>query len=330
MEHREHNEAASPPSTAQAPPAAENAPEAAASANAGMTITHWLAGQTLDQQVAHSRSDVVVATVEQVDQENATNARPPRVTLRIREVLRGDPEADRRRGLWAPFPHDVDYGVIETNPIYQAWARQPLAGPTPGTELILLGEMQQEEERSIFWISPVGRFPFSKENRDLALEGVATGERLRRERAEQAQAEKQAYQQKMQAWRAKYSAADLAKFTQAADFVGVGEVTSGPGIHGNLDVHDYEFHVTEILKGDKRKDFQGDTYYLRVWVPKDISELLYPRDRRFLLFLSEKDLDLRGAVPTYTFIEPGDGLVEADPAALQAVQAALPPQATNP
>ncbi len=299
-------------------------------ANAGIALIHWLAGLPIDGQIANSRYDVVAAVVEKVADEHCTNANPPVVTLDVREVLRGDTKANHRRGIWAPFPHDVDYGTLEDNPIYQNWAKKPLAGPEPGARMILLGQFLEEDGHKSFWISPIGRFELSKENRELAMAGIKRGEQLRREREEKLALEKQLYEKKMKAWRAESTSAEIEQFTIAADFIGIGTVSSGPGIHGNMDVHDYDFRVSKILKGKQQREYADGSYSVRIWVPEDISELLYARDRAYVLFLSEKELHHGVSVCTYKTIETGDGMVEADEEALEAVTAALkrhsPPQ----
>ena len=71
--------------------------------------------------------DIVVATVREVSPEPWTHGNPPRVALEVHDVLRGDAKADRSRALWAPPPHDIDYGPVEDNPRYKTWAARPMA-----------------------------------------------------------------------------------------------------------------------------------------------------------------------------------------------------------
>jgi hypothetical protein len=294
-------------------------------ASAGISFTAWLAGRPIDDQTENSRYDVVTAVVEGVADDNCTNANPPIVTLDIREVLRGDTQEDRRRAVWAPFPHDVDYGTLEDNPIYQNWAKKPLVGPEPGARMILLGEMHEEDGHKYFWISPVGRFELSEENRELAMAGIKRGEQWRQEQEETLALEKQLYQQQMKDWRAQFTSEEIEQFTVAADFVGIGTIVSGPALGDDTD--SYSFQVSTILKGKRLKQYKSGSYFARFSVPKNISRLLYtsrlldPRERRFFLFLSEEER--KRGVRVYKAIDMADGIVEADEEALEAVTAAL-------
>jgi hypothetical protein len=307
--------AVSPAAAAEAEPAISEAP------NQGMTLTHWLAGMPLGTMVEESRYDVVIATVESVSDRDATNARPPLVNLTVDEVLRGDPAAERRQAVWAPFPHDVDYGDPANNPRVQAWEREPQKAPAAGAKLILLGEMIQHQGSPAFWVLPVGRFPFSEQNRASALAGIQRG-KLRAEQEEQKRrAEQLAWEEKMRAWRAKFDEDELKRMAEAADFVAVGKVCSGPTISPYE--WTYDFCVSEIVKGDRRREYPNGEYYVAVETSAAVGELLYPRDRDFLLFLSDRDRRWSPSRDIYKPINHGEGLVEADDAARTAVVSVL-------
>ena len=54
--------------------------------------------------------DVFVATTTRVEDKDATNARPPRVWLKVHEVIRGDAKMVRSPALWSPPFHGIDWG----------------------------------------------------------------------------------------------------------------------------------------------------------------------------------------------------------------------------
>jgi hypothetical protein len=286
-----------------------------------MTFSHFLAGLPLDGMAAESRYDVIVGTIEDVSKHKPTNGTPPIVTLRVQEVLRGEKESNRTRGWWAPFSHDVDWSGDEADALINKWAATPMQLPEVGAKKILFGEMDHRDDQAVFWISPVGRFDYSDKNRELALQGIEQFEIAARQAEQRRAAEEQAYAKKMKVWRAKYSSADIERFTQAAEFVGIGTVCSGPQSEDAGDY--YDFAVSEILKGQRRRNFTGDVYYVTALVPATIGELLSTRDRAFVLFLSDEHAQFGDARDYYVPISAGDGMLEADAEAVRAARAAI-------
>ncbi len=152
--------------------------------DAGMTLSHFLAGLGLEDVVANSHYDVIVATIQLVTDGESTNGSPPIVALDVDEVLRGDQQKQRQNivAIWAPFPHDIDHGA-DDQPEIERWRAEKLAGPSSGTKLILLGEWQADgESNDRFWVSPVGRFAFSDQSRAAAMAGIKTRTRGSRTR----------------------------------------------------------------------------------------------------------------------------------------------------
>lgn len=159
------------PAPAPAPAPAPNDDSAA-----GMTLEHFyaLSGDAATV-IVESDWDVIVATVKSVSTHEATNARPPLVELEIHEVLRGDRGADRRKAVWEPFPHDVDWSGPGSDEAIRQWESQPMRGPAPGERWILVGQWQRTGNASVFGASPAGRFPYSPQKRDWAMKAVEDG-----------------------------------------------------------------------------------------------------------------------------------------------------------
>lgn len=315
-----------PPSAPVASVAMADPGPAAASASAGMTFTHFLAGMPLDVMIAESRYDVIVATVGQMLNQQTTNANPPRVTLTVHEVLQGDFAPGKITGMFLPFPHDVDYGDPETNPRVIAWKRTPLQAPPAGTKLILLGELttQGEEEQAkqkVFAVSAVGQFPFSNANRQLAVQGLEKRRQKIAAREREQQAAQAEFQRKMQQHRSQFSDEDLRELATTADFVAIGTVVSGGYVGTNP--RTFDFLLSKIFKGTRRRKFNADQYIVGVNVPKDLAELLDARDRPYLLFLSEEEIDQAPARDVYDPLRERQAVVEADAAAIQIVEETL-------
>jgi hypothetical protein len=295
----------------------------ASAALAGLSFERTLLNRGVADTVARASDyDVVVATVEKVSGLPAVNARPPVAVLKAHEVLRGDPRLDRREAVWAPLPFD-EYCAGDYRPLLKKWEAQPLDGPKVGQKMILLGKFDKAAKGARFRVLAPVRFPYSEENRRQALRGIRQAEEQARRQVQEEQARKKAFEAAMKAWRARYGAKDIQKLAAQADFVGVGVVSSGPGIHGNDPLHDYTFAVREIWKGKTQRQYTDGKYHLGVRVTKETSALLYPRDREFLLFLSEKGLRHDPSLTVYPFAGPGDTLVEADAEAVRVARAAL-------
>ena len=264
--------------------------------------------------------DVVVATVREVSTHAATHGRPPRVVLEVHEVLRGDPDADRSRAIWEPPPHDIDYGDVEKNPRYLTWKATPMAGPKVGDKMILWGWLVVSKEGKVFHVLSWARFPYSDQKRAWALDLTRQHAEAKRAREAQKRAEEQTLAEKKAQWRAKVSAEQIQRYATEADFVGVGGIVSGGD--GGTQETQLDFEIREILKGQKHKRYTGNRYFVQVVVPGHVCALL---DRRtpYLLFLSEKGMELTPSAPRHPRIASGDGIVIADEAAVKAARAAI-------
>ncbi|MCP4680152.1 MAG: hypothetical protein GY854_32595, partial [Deltaproteobacteria bacterium] len=83
--------------------------------------------------------------------------------------------------------------------------------------------------------------------------------------------------------RSRHTPEQIAEFAALADSVVTGKVSSGPGIHGNSDLHTYTFQIDRLLKG--REPIQA----VKLRVPLEISILLAPRDKHDIRFLKPLD-----------------------------------------
>ncbi|MEO6462242.1 MAG: hypothetical protein ABIP29_04140 [Candidatus Eisenbacteria bacterium] len=113
-------------------------------------------------------NEFVVASILAVHDSGATQASPPRVTIRVERNLRGG----LRRGVqvieWLPAPLFMPCPMGERENI-AAWERTPLRGPTTGRRLILSGRVG----RSGQWGSDVwSRFADEPEVRRVVEERI--------------------------------------------------------------------------------------------------------------------------------------------------------------
>lgn len=260
--------------------------------------------------------DVVVATVQKVSDHAATNGNPPRVELEIHEVLRGDAKVDRTRAVWEPMPHGVDFGDPEMwRKAVQGWESRKFVGPKVGDKFVLWGAMPRDKKNPIFGAYSWHAYPFSAEKRTWAVKVIRDAAEEARRYAAKLDAEKKALANSRAEWRAKTSADDLKKYAVQADFVAVGRIVGGSE-NGASQLQ------VRILKGRKRRKFNGDLYFVEVTAPKDVQGLL-DRETDYLLFLSVEGLKVGTVVDNYSPIKTGDGIVIADGKAVEAVKEAL-------
>jgi hypothetical protein len=122
-------------------------------------------GQALDE------SDVFVATITRVEDTGATNTNPPRVWLKVDEVLHGKQQTHRSPATWLPQPHDIDTSPEE--PRLSEWKAQPLKGPRVGEKWILLGaevlDVSGPMKATKYEISSYVRIPFNDKARDQII-----------------------------------------------------------------------------------------------------------------------------------------------------------------
>jgi hypothetical protein len=111
--------------------------------------------------------DVLVVTVEGVNEGVATNAQPPTVLLRIEEVLSGFMKADRVQAVWSEVLR-LQCAVGE-EPRIAAWQTARVEGPVPrlGERWIVAGGMSRD--RQWFQVVPDNRVRFTPAARADAL-----------------------------------------------------------------------------------------------------------------------------------------------------------------
>ncbi|HLC76517.1 MAG TPA: hypothetical protein VJB82_05405 [Candidatus Peribacterales bacterium] len=291
-------------------------------ASAGMTFDHFLSFGDMEGRIAGSNYDVVVATVESVSTPVATNKNPPLVTLQIHDVLRGDKTLDRHCAIWAPFPHDVDYVGGGSQERIAQWEKQPLEGPAVGKKMILLGEKSERNGDPIFWISPVGHFDFTDQNLESAINAIKEGEEKKQQYKREQEALLQKNNAEVAAWRNQFTSEEIKEFTQNADFVGRGK--SGTMEISSTD-HWVTFNIEKIFKGEKKKEYRGEIYFVNVRVSSQTAMMLdeirrNAPDTSYFLFLSEKDALPVGTDVRYDPKRYEGGIVIADEDSIRAVE----------
>jgi hypothetical protein len=264
---------------------------------------HWQGG---------GAADVVVARVVAVADRGATNGNPPRVELRVEEVLRGDPKLDRRQTVWQPVSPFLCLTGAEK--AYALWQAAPLAGPRAGDRLIVWGSVEKTKDGPRFVARANNALADTATNRDWAVRTIRATAAYHAAAAAKAAADARAQRQRVQRWQVRTSPEDLRKLARQADFVGVGKIVSGSG-------PGFQFRVTEILKGKQQRKYADGSYYVGLEVPAGVAGLL-DRETEYLLLLSEKGL--RAGVPDGYRPAPGsDGVAITDARALAVVRTAL-------
>jgi hypothetical protein len=132
----------------------------------------WEVREVLVAEEAHllrnPAYDILVVTVLAVEDEGATNESPPKVRLRVEEVIRGEEREATVMATWhAPvFPKDS----LESGGVTKAWKTRPLEGPEIGAKLIVFSIGPTDSAGVQAWYV----YRFSPYNRDVALEHGAT------------------------------------------------------------------------------------------------------------------------------------------------------------
>ena len=112
--------------------------------------------------------DILVATVFAVEAADATNGNPPRVELRVEEVLRGEDRGPTVMVTWqAPVFHE---DIMDSEGVTEAWKARPLTGPEVAAKLIVFSIGPAQAAAVQAW----SVYRFSPQNRAVVLEHAAT------------------------------------------------------------------------------------------------------------------------------------------------------------
>jgi hypothetical protein len=170
----------------------------------GLFASPLRAGGTMEQLIpdcgaliVQGRYDVIVATVADVRDSGSTNANPPRVVLKVEDVLRGHVPLGSRESLWRPYDHDVDYAFGDAERRIAEWSATPLSGPRVGDRLILIGNMRED---SVWRVSARCRDSYSRTNREALISNIRSYEEFARQETEKEErlfAEEQAEDQRI-------------------------------------------------------------------------------------------------------------------------------------
>lgn len=168
----------------------------AAPAFAGIDFDTWL---SLGGGVIRgSRYDVIVADVVSLEAGPFTNDAPPRGTIEVVEVLRGNVPLGKQRALWRPAWHGVDWGDVNSNPAVIEWKKRAFPAPPLGKGQVLVGSL----DGTTFLIAPAGALGADK--RAYAIAEINAGARemkaAEQERAAQAKREADANAKKQKAY----------------------------------------------------------------------------------------------------------------------------------
>lgn len=261
--------------------------------------------------------DVFVATITRVEDKDATNARPPRVWLEVHEVLRGDAKTARSPAVWSPPFHGIDWVGGNASELLKQWKARPYKGPKVGQKFILGGKLYKpakgEKGEPDYHLFSFVRIPYSDKARTATLASLAALDAEHRKYADEQAAEKKERDARRQEWRAALSDRVIDQRTQEADVVAIGQIVGSST---------YEFET--LLKG-KPPGSTSVKYY--VTLPSDgydkrIVDLVNERPR-CILFLSDKNLVASTGGLYAQLVDPYEGIVVADDAAIAAVKASL-------
>lgn len=139
--------------------------------------------------------DVFVATVVRVADREATNGDPPRVWVKVHEVLRGDVKVVRSPAVWSPRFHGIDWVGGDSEALLQSWKAKPFPGPKVGEKFILGGRAIEPAqagaaEAPVYWLFSFVYIPYSDAARAEVLAQLkAVDDAIRKRAAEAADVE---------------------------------------------------------------------------------------------------------------------------------------------
>ncbi len=283
-----------------------------AQAFAGMSMLDVLSDEALLKDFP-----VIVATIEQVNDQDATNGNPPRVTLLVEKALQGDLKPGRHEARWLPGSHDIDYTGGDSTARLQAWASKPLRGPGVGAKMILMGSMGNmygtrapySSGTDSFLVFTRCRYPYSEEKLARVLDIIEKGkvERKERNEAESREREKQkkAWEDKFIRWKEEINTDQIIRLTKKADLIAIGSSDGRSELN--------------VLKGTKRMRYRDNKYFADVDLPKWLEDIpFYINKPEVLLFLSEHGMKRKNASWYYPILE--NGAVYASEQAIKVVK----------
>ncbi len=255
--------------------------------------------------------DLVVAQVKKVPAgKKWTFGNPPKVTVEVTDVLRGNHPKGKLTVVWGPGPNDID--TTDRKAELKAWKSSEIAVPAVGSRWIMFGRLYDD----VLWTRADGRIAWSEENVARARTEIAFSEKAMEREENRRAEERRKWAEAIAKWRAGVKEADIERWAAAADFVGIGKAESD------------SFEVDEILKGEPRyRGYPKGRYFAGVNLKKEVAQLVQASrnaerggDVRYLLFLSEHGMTV---VPGATYECVGDGVIIADGAAVKAARKAV-------
>jgi hypothetical protein len=130
----------------------------------------------LKGQLRNPHYDILVVTVLAVDDDGATNENPPKLTLRIDEVLRGSSRPDTMPGVWFKTILEGDYDTAPGGAwiTKQSWNDTPRKGPAVGSRFITTIMAAMSEE--LIYMNEYQAHPYSAVVRAQVVEDMAPPE----------------------------------------------------------------------------------------------------------------------------------------------------------
>ncbi len=102
---------------------------------------------------------VMIAEVVSVPNQAWTNGNPPKVTLRMINLLRGRDYPRNMIAIWQPMPYDTSWAEADETTVSDEWKALPLQAPRRDSRWMLTGKWDNNSK--LFYVSPVARFPES-------------------------------------------------------------------------------------------------------------------------------------------------------------------------
>ncbi len=264
--------------------------------------------------------EVFMAVVKDVPAGDWTFGNPPNVIVEVEEVFRGKRQKGKLTVTWGPPPHDFDTTDREAE--LKLWKTRKLEVPKVGDKWIYWGW----PVNGVLYTRADGRVPWSEENRARTIAQVQAFEQSRKAELRRQNRTPEEISKARQKWQAGIQEKDLKHWTAQADFIALGK-TAGLGNGGEKWL--CMFKIEEILKGRSRQKFLNDEQRVQVRVKDDIAELMTPWKDRYLLFLSERGMEMGPPYPP--LYEPvGDAVVIPDETTKKIVRETLKEKSTEP
>ena len=250
---------------------------------------------------------VFVGTVLEVNAENTTNSHPPKVKVKLEEILRGDLEPGATiETVWQPKPPPG----CDTSNCFREWHVKPFDQQLPklDSKLILFSNYGFTPSKPIIiwsWYTYV----YSDATLGWIKNSLPVGNKTKRWSLEEMLAQVEKIGNEYDAWSESFQDVDVIELAESASIVGMAHVSR---VYTDHSIFRFEIR---LIKGELKEKSMNELYYVDVRIPDKklwdfIERQISPAswDRKYILFINESQ-DLWGDGTLYDLVNAEHGIL---------------------